>query len=78
MSWLSKYQIPPRQLVIAGNSVHTDRMFIKKYMPRLDEFLHYRILDVSSVKIMVNTFDPTVVYQKKNSHRALDDIRESI
>lgn len=64
--------------MLAGNSVHVDRTFIKKYMPLLDEFVHYRILDVTSIKIMMSTYAPNVVYHKKGSHRALDDIEESI
>lgn len=47
-------------------------------MPRLNEFLFYRILDVSSVKMVVNTMKPKLFYKKKGGHRALDDIRESI
>ena len=48
------------------------------HMPRLNEFLHYRILDVSSFKLVVNAMHPHLFYKKKNSHRAIDDIRESI
>ena len=47
-------------------------------MPRLNEFLHYRILDVSSFKIVVNAVQPHLFYAKKNKHRAVDDIYESI
>ena len=47
-------------------------------MPNLNKFLHYRILDVTSIKIMVNAKLPHLFYLKKNNHRALDDIRESI
>lgn len=63
---------------LAGNSIWQDRRFIRKYMPRLDAYLHYRMLDVSSLKIVVDYWRPKVVYQKKESHRALDDIKESI
>jgi len=48
------------------------------HMPRLNQFLHYRIVDVSSIKIVVNATQPGLFFKKKNSHRALDDIRESI
>ena len=62
---------------LAGNSVHFDRTFMKPYWPKLDKMLHYRILDVSSWKIIMNT-KFGVEFPKKSTHRALDDIRESI
>lgn len=68
-----------RQLrpMLAGNSIAQDRLFIDKYFPRLSDKLHYRMLDVSSWKIIFNNkFEK--FYKKQNSHRALDDIRESI
>lgn len=75
---LKKIGVVPGQLVIAGNSVHMDKLFLFHHMPNLNKFLHYRILDVTSIKIMVNAKLPHLFYLKKNSHRALDDIRESI
>lgn len=65
---------------LCGNSIHQDRRFLVRYMPRLNDYLHYRIVDVSSVKEIVerwypNEFAPPT---KKKSHLALDDIRESI
>lgn len=65
-------------MVVAGNSVHQDKRFIYQYMPRLADFLHYRILDVTSIKMVVNSLHPKLFYKKKNCHRALDDIKESI
>ena len=63
--------------VLAGNSISQDRLFIDKYMKNFSELLHYRILDVTSWKIlMLNKFK--CEYRKHNQHRALDDIRESI
>lgn len=63
--------------VLAGNSVAQDRIFINKYFPRFADKLHYRLLDVTSWKIIFNQkYD--IRYDKKNSHRALDDIHESI
>lgn len=47
-------------------------------MPNLNNFLHFRILDVSSFKTVFNTFRPDLFYKKANNHRAVDDIRESI
>lgn len=68
---------PKLRPILAGNSIAQDRLFIDKHMPQLAARLHYRMLDVSSWKIMFNNkFDR--VYKKQNAHRALDDIRESI
>ncbi len=63
--------------VLAGNSIHNDRGFIKQYMPTLDLKLHYRMLDVSAWKILMQG-KHNVVYEKTNSHRAFDDIQASI
>ena len=72
--------VEPEQAPICGNSIHQDRRFINQYMSRLDGFLHYRIVDVSSVKILAHLWRPEVVtsFKKKNTHSALADIRESI
>jgi oligoribonuclease len=67
--------------VLAGNSIHQDRRFIRRYLPLLDKRLHYRMVDVSTVKELVKRWYPTVADarpQKNDTHRALDDIRESI
>jgi oligoribonuclease len=63
--------------ILAGNSIGQDRLFLDKYFYRFTEKLHYRMLDVSSWKIIFN-HKYGLKYQKKNSHRALDDIQESI
>ncbi|KAL6734602.1 hypothetical protein Aduo_005128 [Ancylostoma duodenale] len=66
---------------LAGNSVSMDRCFINKYMPRLGKHLHYRTVDVSTVKELAKRWYPDEFVKappKKNTHRALDDIRESI
>lgn len=64
---------------LCGNSVHQDRRFIARYMPRLDAFLHYRLVDVSSLKELSRRWYPELKPpQKRETHRALDDIRESI
>jgi oligoribonuclease len=64
---------------LCGNSVWQDRRFIIRYMPALEKFLHYRIVDVSSVKELARRWYPQLVSPtKRESHRALDDIRESI
>jgi len=67
--------------VLAGNSIHQDRRFIRRYMPALDARLHYRMVDVSTVKELGRRWYPAICAkqpQKKETHRALDDIRESI
>lgn len=63
--------------VLAGNSIMQDRLFINKYMPEFAARLHYRMVDVSSWKVIINN-KFKYVYQKSNKHRALEDIRESI
>jgi len=66
---------------LCGNSIWNDRVFLKKYMPELDNFFNYRIIDVSSVKEIVKRWYPensNINFYKKESHRALTDIRESI
>ena len=69
----------PKQGILAGNSIWQDRRFIRCYMPTLDTFLHYRMLDVSSFKVMVTHWFPNGKYPKpESSHRALDDILGSM
>ncbi|HEX4923304.1 MAG TPA: oligoribonuclease [Bdellovibrionales bacterium] len=63
--------------VIAGNSISQDRLFINKYFKSFAARLHYRMLDVTAWKIMMNARFG-IIHQKKNAHRAVDDIQESI
>ncbi len=63
--------------VLAGNSIHNDRKFIQKYWPALDLKLHYRMLDVSAWKVLMQA-KYGVMYEKKEVHRAFDDIQASI
>lgn len=65
---------------LCGNSVWKDRAFLEKYMPRVVNFLHYRMVDVSTIKELVRRWYPPAYHapKKKEIHRALDDIRESI
>ena len=63
--------------VLAGNSIYNDRLFIKQWMPALDLKLHYRMLDVSSFKIVMQG-KYGKVYEKDSTHRAYDDIQASI
>ncbi len=74
---LVKQQFGDEPAVLAGNSIYNDRMFIKKYMPALDLKLHYRMLDVSAWKIVMQA-KYGVNYEKKEVHRAFDDTQASI
>jgi oligoribonuclease len=77
-----KSHVPePKTAPLCGNSIGTDRGFIARDMPALDEYLHYRMVDVSSVKELAKRWYPRVYHsqpEKGLKHRALDDIRESI
>lgn len=67
--------------ILAGNSVFQDRAFLAKYMPSIIEYLHYRIIDVSTVKELARRWysgSPFVFFKKEETHRAQTDIRESI
>eukprot|EP00056_Hartaetosiga_gracilis_P016606 m.5499 g.5499 ORF g.5499 m.5499 type:complete len:199 (-) comp4311_c0_seq1:78-674(-) len=73
--------VPKGACPLAGNSVHADKMFLDKYMPSFMDHLHYRIVDVSSFKEVIRRWQPDVLANappKMGSHRALDDIKESI
>jgi len=70
-----------RKVPLCGNSIATDRTFIARDMPELDAFLHYRMVDVSSIKELARRWYPRVYFaspEKHGGHRALADIRESI
>lgn len=71
----------PRTAPLCGNSVHQDRRFLQRYMPAIDAFLHYRIVDVSTMKELVKRWYPQLFDtrpKKEGRHRALEDIRESL
>ena len=73
--------IEPKTAPIGGNSIAVDKMFIYKDFPRLYEFLHYRMIDVSTLKILCDSWTPEIARKrpaKAGGHRAMDDIRESI
>lgn len=70
-----------KKILFAGNSVYQDRAFLRRYMPALDALGHYRLVDVSSIKELVQAWypkDPQVVFKKSKRHRSLDDIYETI
>ncbi len=72
--------LPPSTSPMCGNSIGQDRRFLYRHMPKLEAFFHYRNLDVSTVKELAGRWAPHLKdgFQKKASHRALDDIIESI
>jgi oligoribonuclease len=80
VEFLKKYTLA-KECPLAGNTVHMDKRFLDKYMQKFTDHLHYRIIDVSSIKELCMRWYP-LEYQKKPEkkllHRALDDIRESI
>jgi oligoribonuclease len=81
LDYVRGYVPEPRRAPLAGNSVATDRGFLARDMPRLERYLHYRIVDVSSIKELARRWYPRVYYSspiKSGNHRALADIRESI
>ncbi|KAM0749842.1 ribonuclease H-like protein [Meredithblackwellia eburnea MCA 4105] len=71
---------PDKMALLAGNSVHADRAFINKDLPKLASCLHYRILDVSSIKELASRWYPSLRLPPKeqSAHRALSDIHDSI
>jgi len=79
LSFIRQY-CPERSSPLCGNSIHQDRRFLVRYMPQLDAYLHYRNIDVSTVKELVRRWYPNGPQppEKKHAHLALDDIRESI
>jgi oligoribonuclease len=77
LNFLDAHVAPGEIVLLAGNSIHCDRGFIKKWWPKLEARLHYRMLDVSAWKVVMQA-KYGVTYTKKEAHRALDDIRESI
>jgi oligoribonuclease len=81
LGFINQHAGPKDRPVLAGNSIHQDRRFIRRYMPRLDARLHYRMVDVSTIKELARRWYPAIVAKsplKKDTHRALDDIRDSI
>src|SRR4030095_14027421 len=76
-----KKHCPIHTGILAGNSVWQDRVFLERYMPSIPAYLHYRIIDVTSIKEMVKRWypdDKKNEYQKNGRHRALSDVYESI
>ncbi|ARF55437.1 oligoribonuclease [Streptomyces gilvosporeus] len=81
LEYIKQHVPEPGKAPLCGNSVGTDRGFLLRDMPTLEDYLHYRIVDVSSVKELARRWYPKVYFNspdKSGNHRALADIRESI
>jgi len=81
MDYVTKFVTEPRTAPLCGNSIATDRSFLARQMPRFDQYLHYRMIDVSSIKELCRRWYPRSYFgqpQKGLAHRALADILESI
>ncbi|MGK5558662.1 oligoribonuclease [Actinomadura kijaniata] len=81
LSYVRSHVKDPKKAPLCGNSIATDRSFLARDMPALDAHLHYRMVDVSSIKELARRWYPRVYFaspEKKGGHRALADITESI
>lgn len=81
MAFLREHIAEARTVPLCGNSIGTDRRFLLRWLPEIEEFLHYRSVDVSTIKELARRWHPTVVSsapEKTGGHRAMDDIRESV
>jgi oligoribonuclease len=81
ISYVRQHVPESRKVPLCGNSIATDRAFLARDMPELDEFLHYRMIDVSSIKELARRWYPRAYFaspEKRGGHRALADIKESI
>ncbi|UPO78827.1 oligoribonuclease [Arthrobacter sp. Helios] len=81
IEYITKWVPEPKKAQLAGNSVGTDRMFLARDMPEVIDYLHYRIIDVSTIKELARRWYPRAYFQapaKNGGHRALGDIKDSI
>ena len=81
LEYIQRFVADAQSAPLAGNTIGTDRMFLQKYMPDVHEYLHYRNIDVSTIKELSKQWFPKAYYQspdKNGGHRALADILESI
>ena len=82
LDFIKVYSPESGKIPLCGNSIRTDRSFLAKYMPEIDNWLHYRCVDVSTVKELVRRWYPGVEHGRPTSvgqtHRAMDDIRDSV
>ena len=77
LDFVARY-VPKNASPLCGNTISQDRRFLVNYMPRLEAFLHYRNLDVSTLKELAKRWRPDLGYKKKQQHTALADVHESI
>jgi oligoribonuclease len=81
LEYLLAHSPDPRRSLLAGSSIYVDRGFLARYMPEVDAHMHYRLIDVSSIKELARRWYPRAYFNapaKTGNHRALADIRESI
>ena len=81
LDFLKEHIPEPRSVPLCGNSIGTDRRFLAAYLPEIENYLHYRSVDVSTLKELAKRWNPTILGgapRKAEGHRALDDIRESV
>jgi oligoribonuclease len=81
LEFIKQWVPEPRSVPLCGNSIGMDRRFLAAYLPEIEGWLHYRSVDVSSLKELVRRWYPSLrgaLPRKENAHRALDDIRESV
>lgn len=81
LGYVRSHVAEPKKVPLCGNSIATDRWFIARDMPELDAYLHYRMVDVSSIKELARRWYPRTYFaspKKDGGHRALADIRESV
>ena len=81
MAFLQEHIPEARTVPLCGNSIGTDRRFLLRWLPEIEEFLHYRSVDVSTIKELARRWHPEAIKsapEKAGGHRAMDDIRESV
>ena len=81
LDFLREHVPEPRTVPLCGNSIGTDRRFLSAHLPEVEEFLHYRSVDVSTIKELCRRWYPSVLQtapRKAGGHRAMDDVRESV
>ena len=79
LAFIKKY-VPTKTSPLCGNSIYQDRRFLFQFMPTLEDYFHYRLLDVSTLKVLAQRWAPEVAegFTKESTHTALQDIRDSI
>ena len=82
LDFIKEHSPESGKIPLCGNSIRTDRSFLEKYMPEIEHWLHYRCVDVSTVKELVKRWYPNIAYGREinagQNHRAMDDIRDSV